>query len=175
MFRRLMEQVGDYVFFVDFYNWGEPLLNPHLEDFIRIARDYKISSFVSTNLSLRLSDARIERYNLSEQDSRAIVHWAPSDRKYRTHVVQPPRQKRCGWHYTAAAINWDGSVTPCSTASKKSDDFVTFGKSGEHAYFDVLNKPAFRAARDFLAIDDLVIVPDGRRRAALADQVVALR
>ena len=61
MFRRLMEQVGDYVFFVDFYNWGEPLLNPHLEDFIRIARDYKISSFVSTNLSLRLSDARIER------------------------------------------------------------------------------------------------------------------
>ena len=245
MFRRLMEQVGDYVFFVDFYNWGEPLLSPHLEDFIRIARDYNVSSLVSTNLSLRLTDARIEslltsgvseigiavdgasdetyrtyrrkgnfdlvienmrrlvearrrlgqshplitwlyivfgfneheiekarrmaaeigvdrlvlrppfldgdRYNLSEADSRAIVHWAPREQKFRAHVAKPPTQKRCGWHYTTVAINWDGSVTPCSTSFKKSDDFGTFGKSGQHAWFDVVNNPSFRAAREFMA------------------------
>jgi MoaA/NifB/PqqE/SkfB family radical SAM enzyme len=38
MFRRVMEEVGAYVFFVDFYNWGEPLLSPRLEEFIAIAK-----------------------------------------------------------------------------------------------------------------------------------------
>ena len=245
LFRRLMDQVGDYVFILDFYNWGEPLLNPRLEDFVRIAKSHNIASTVSTNLSLRLSDERIERlltcglseigvaldgasdetnriyrrkskfdlvvdnmrrlvqarrrlgqdfplitwlfvvfsfneheiakaremaaeigvdrlvlrppfldagrYRLPDEDAKAIVQWAPGDPKYRTHVAQAPASKRCGWHYTAAAINWDGSVTPCSTAFRKADDFGTFGKSGENAYFDVMNNPAFRAARDFMA------------------------
>jgi MoaA/NifB/PqqE/SkfB family radical SAM enzyme len=240
-----MDQVGDYVFFVDFYNWGEPLLNPHLEDFIQIAKSHDASSFVSTNLSLRLSDERIKRlltcgvseigvsldgasdetnqvyrrkskfdlvvenmrrlvearrrlgqtypliswlyvvfsfnehevekarkmakeigvdrlvlrppfldanrYNLSEEDRRAIVTWAPKNPKFQIHVTKPRERKRCGWHYTALAVNWDGTVTPCSTAFRKSDDFGTFGKSGENPYFEVMNNSSFRAARDFMA------------------------
>ena len=245
LFRRLMDQVGDYVFMIDFYNWGEPLLHPRLEEFIRIAKSHNIASNLSTNLSMRLSDERIERlltsglseigialdgtteetnglyrrkakfdlivdnmrrivqardrlgqtspliswlfvvfsfnehevararemaaeigvdrlvlrppfldvnrYQPSAKDREAIVHWAPRDPKFRTHVAKAPERKRCGWHYTAAAINWDGSVTPCSTSFRMADDFGTFGKAGENPFFDVMNNASFRGARDVMA------------------------
>jgi MoaA/NifB/PqqE/SkfB family radical SAM enzyme len=61
LFQRLLEEVGDYVFFIDFFNWGEPLLNTHVEDFIRLASARNIVSSMSTNLSLPLTDDRIDR------------------------------------------------------------------------------------------------------------------
>lgn len=61
MFQHLIEEVGDYVFFLDFFSWGEPLLNPRIEEFIRLARAKKIVSIMSTNLSLPLTDERIDR------------------------------------------------------------------------------------------------------------------
>ena len=57
----LIDEVGDYVFFIDFFNWGEPLLNPRLEDMIARAERKRISTQVSSNLSLPLSDERIRR------------------------------------------------------------------------------------------------------------------
>jgi len=60
-FDRLMEEVGDYVFFMDFFNWGEPLLNKHLEDLLASASRRGISTTISTNLSLPLSDDRIRK------------------------------------------------------------------------------------------------------------------
>ena len=59
IFERLMDEVGDYVFFIDFYNWGEPLLNKNLEAMLRIAARKKIVTFISSNLSLPLSDERL--------------------------------------------------------------------------------------------------------------------
>lgn len=59
IFEHLMDEVGDYVFFMDFYNWGEPLLNRRLEDMLRIAARKRIVTYVSTNLSLPLSDERL--------------------------------------------------------------------------------------------------------------------
>lgn len=59
VFEHLMEEVGDYVFFLDLYNWGEPLLNKDLEEMLRAAAAKKIVTTVSTNLSLPLSDERI--------------------------------------------------------------------------------------------------------------------
>lgn len=60
IFERLMEEVGDYVFFIDFYNWGEPLLNKNLEPMLRLAADRNIVTYISTNLSLPLTDERLE-------------------------------------------------------------------------------------------------------------------
>jgi len=59
VFERLMEEVGDYVFFVDLYNWGEPLLNKKLTDFIEAANRKRVSTRISTNLSMRMSDNRL--------------------------------------------------------------------------------------------------------------------
>jgi len=55
-----MDEVGDYVFFLDLFNWGEPLLDPNLEELVRIASARRIVTNVSSNLSLPLSDERIE-------------------------------------------------------------------------------------------------------------------
>lgn len=55
----LLQEVGDYVFFMDFYNWGEPLLNLRLEDMLRLAAAKRIVTCVSTNLSLPVSDERL--------------------------------------------------------------------------------------------------------------------
>ena len=245
LFRSLMRQVGDYVFMVDFYNWGDPMLSPRLEEFIGIASAHRVVSTISSNFSLKLTDERIERllasgvgeiiicvdgatrethtryrrrsdfdlildnmrrivaarrrsgrthplitwqfvvfsfneheteraramaeeigvdrihfqppfiqherYELPEADRREIVHWAPKATRYHTHVAPAPRGNRCGWHYTTVAINWDGSVTPCSTSFRKADDFGTFGTAGEHGYMEVVNNGKFQAARGVLA------------------------
>lgn len=55
----LLHEIGDSVFFIDFFNWGEPLLNPHVEDLIRVAAARGILCTVSTNLSLPLRCERI--------------------------------------------------------------------------------------------------------------------
>lgn len=61
MFEHLLEHVGGSLFFLDFFNWGEPLLNMHVEEFIGMASRKKIVCSVSTNLSLPLTDERIGR------------------------------------------------------------------------------------------------------------------
>jgi MoaA/NifB/PqqE/SkfB family radical SAM enzyme len=61
MFQRLLDQVGDYVFFIDFFNWGEPLLHTHVEEFMQLANYRKIICTMSTNLSLPLTAERIHR------------------------------------------------------------------------------------------------------------------
>jgi MoaA/NifB/PqqE/SkfB family radical SAM enzyme len=61
IFEHLMEEVGDYLFLIDFFNWGEPLLNEHAEDLVSLAHRRGIVTFLSSNLSIPLSDARIER------------------------------------------------------------------------------------------------------------------
>jgi MoaA/NifB/PqqE/SkfB family radical SAM enzyme len=61
MLERLLDQVGSSLFFMDFYNWGEPLLNTHVEELIELASSRKVICSMSTNLSLPLTDERIER------------------------------------------------------------------------------------------------------------------
>jgi len=65
MFEKVLEELGEHLFFIDFFNWGEPLLNTHIEDFVRLAAARKITSRISTNLSLPLTDERIERIVMS--------------------------------------------------------------------------------------------------------------
>lgn len=257
LFEQLMEQVGDYLFLVDFYNWGDPLLNRRLEDFIRIASRHRVMSTVSSNLSLRLSDERIERlltsgvneilisldgasrethtryrrnsdfdlicsnirrlvqarvrlgqteplltwqfvvfafneheieraqamavafgvdriifrppflqterFAMSDADRAEIATWSPRDTRFHQHIATPSKRRRCGWHYTAVAVNWDGSVTPCSTAFRQADDFGTFGKAGEQRYMDVVNNDRFQAARGFFV---KAAQPDGESLCA---------
>lgn len=49
MFRQLMGEAGPYLLAVCLWSWGEPLLNPHLTEMIRIAKSYGVITLVSTN------------------------------------------------------------------------------------------------------------------------------
>lgn len=59
-FEALLEEIGDYLFVIMLYNWGEPLLHRELPAFIRKAKEYQIGIDFHTNLSLRMDDARLE-------------------------------------------------------------------------------------------------------------------
>ena len=61
VFEHLMEEVGDYVFLIDFFNWGEPLLNERVEELIALASRRSIVTFMSSNLSVPMSDTRLRR------------------------------------------------------------------------------------------------------------------
>ena len=60
LFDALLEEMGDYLFLIDFHSWGEPLLNEHTAEFIRKANACNIETVMHTNLSLKLSDRMIE-------------------------------------------------------------------------------------------------------------------
>jgi MoaA/NifB/PqqE/SkfB family radical SAM enzyme/tetratricopeptide (TPR) repeat protein len=61
----IFEECGDLMFSCHFYNWSEPLLHDGLPDFIRAATARDIFTKIDTNLSLRLSDAKLEALLLS--------------------------------------------------------------------------------------------------------------
>lgn len=65
----ILEQYGDTLLSVNLTGWGEPLLNKHFSDFVVRIKQHSIWVETSTNLSLSLSDARIEALVRSGLDS----------------------------------------------------------------------------------------------------------
>lgn len=49
LFGRVMEEVGPYLLTASLWGWGESLLSPHLAEILRIARQYPVVTFLSTN------------------------------------------------------------------------------------------------------------------------------
>ena len=60
VFGRLLEEVGPYLFCIDFFNWGEPLLNKQLPRMLAQAKEYDIQVRLSTSLSVKVEDAVLE-------------------------------------------------------------------------------------------------------------------
>lgn len=49
VFQKVVAEVGEYVFFILLWDWGEPFLNPQIYDMIRYARERGIKLISSTN------------------------------------------------------------------------------------------------------------------------------
>ncbi len=60
LFDAVLAELGDTLFFVHLYNWGEPLLNRDLTYFISALAERGIATDTNTNLSLQLSDEAID-------------------------------------------------------------------------------------------------------------------
>jgi radical SAM protein with 4Fe4S-binding SPASM domain len=60
LYRKIMDELGAYALLVEYYNWGEPLLNKRIDEMVRIASRKGCSTIVSTNLSIPLDQARAE-------------------------------------------------------------------------------------------------------------------
>jgi MoaA/NifB/PqqE/SkfB family radical SAM enzyme len=60
LYRKLLAELGDYLFELEFTNWGEPLLCEELPEMIREAHDRGISTTVVTHLSLPLPPQKAE-------------------------------------------------------------------------------------------------------------------
>jgi len=61
LYGRLLDELGDYALQIDFYNWGEPLLNKHIYEMIRAAADKGLSTVISTNFSVPFDEQRAEK------------------------------------------------------------------------------------------------------------------
>ncbi len=61
LFRSLIDEIGDYLFELHMYNWGEPLLHRQTPEMVRYAARKDVRVVLSTNLSLELSDDYLER------------------------------------------------------------------------------------------------------------------
>jgi len=60
MLEHILSVFGENIIKVTFALWGEPLLNTKLEQYVRRMKDHHIYVEMSTNLSVPLSDARID-------------------------------------------------------------------------------------------------------------------
>ena len=61
LYRAIIDEIGDYVFHLAMYNWGEPLLHKETPEFVAYAKARGISITMSSNLSLKLTDDYVER------------------------------------------------------------------------------------------------------------------
>jgi MoaA/NifB/PqqE/SkfB family radical SAM enzyme len=103
LFDALMEELGTYLFLVMFYNYGEPLLNPNLAGFIRKAKAHGIETELHSNLSLPLSDGRIEELLTSGLDRVLASIDGFSQETYQIH--------RVGGNFALAKSNLERLVT----------------------------------------------------------------
>jgi MoaA/NifB/PqqE/SkfB family radical SAM enzyme len=68
LFKGAIDEIGDYVFQLYMYNWGEPLLHKRTPEMIAYAKKKDINILLSTNLSIKLTDDYIDRLVLSGLD-----------------------------------------------------------------------------------------------------------
>lgn len=82
LFKRTIDQLGPYLFRLELFNWGEPLLNTHFVDMVRYAKQSNIWVSTSTSLSLELTDRQIEDLVLSGLDKLIISLDGVTEEKY---------------------------------------------------------------------------------------------
>jgi len=73
MFRRLIDGVGDYVFLILLWDWGEPFLNPSLFEMISYAKARGIKVICSTNAQLLAQNSRAEELIRSGLDTLIVA------------------------------------------------------------------------------------------------------
>ncbi|MFL6209384.1 MAG: radical SAM/SPASM domain-containing protein [Pyrinomonadaceae bacterium] len=72
LFKAAIDEIGDYIFQLNMYNWGEPLLHKQTPELIAYAKAKEISISLSTNLSIKLTDDYIERLVRSGLDTLVV-------------------------------------------------------------------------------------------------------
>ena len=92
------------------------------------------------------------------QVDESVDVYPSSDPRYHTELSKvhgkdpfesrfPENRDACVWHYMCAAINWDGSLSPCEILYKREYDFGTIGESGQFRFRDAYNSLSYQAAR----------------------------
>jgi len=72
-FKKFIDEVGDYLLLIIFWNWGEPFLNPNAAEMIKYATDKGILVHSSTNGNLPFNDVMAEKIIKSNLTSLIIA------------------------------------------------------------------------------------------------------
>ena len=60
LYERILNELGDYLFYLELCNWGEPLLNKNLPEMLSAASSKGISTGISTNFSVPFDATKAE-------------------------------------------------------------------------------------------------------------------
>ena len=60
LYEGIIDELGDYLFEVELHNWGEPFMNKHIDEFVRLAAAKGVGTVLSTNFSLAFDADRAE-------------------------------------------------------------------------------------------------------------------
>lgn len=84
--KAIIDQVGDYVYLMQLYTWGEPLLNKDIYDIIKYAKQKNIYVMISTNATM-LNEANCKRLVDSGIDYVMAAIDGLSDETYKKYRV----------------------------------------------------------------------------------------
>lgn len=85
LLRSVIEEIGDYIFYLNMYNWGEPLLHKQTPEMIRYAKGKGIDIILSTNLSMKLTGDYIERLVRSGLDTLVVSLDGATENTYKKY------------------------------------------------------------------------------------------
>ena len=86
LYQKALDEMGSRLLQVEFYNWGEPLLNKSIYDMVRMASDRGISTIISTNFSFPFDQERAEKLVASQLSVLGVSldgAWQESYEQYR--------------------------------------------------------------------------------------------
>jgi radical SAM protein with 4Fe4S-binding SPASM domain len=73
VFQKVVDEVGEYAFFILLWDWGEPFLNPRIYDMIRYASERRIKLISSTNGHLLAQGDHADRLVRSGLDTLIVA------------------------------------------------------------------------------------------------------
>jgi radical SAM protein with 4Fe4S-binding SPASM domain len=73
LFQQLIREIGDHLFLILLWDWGEPFMNPHLCEMIEFAKERNIKVVVSTNGHLLKNPELAERLVYSGLDTLIVA------------------------------------------------------------------------------------------------------
>jgi MoaA/NifB/PqqE/SkfB family radical SAM enzyme len=87
-FTRVLDELGPYLFFLNLYNWGEPLLHKQFPEMVAYAKRWDIRVIASSNLSLQLEREYLERVVRSGLDKLKVGMEGTSQEEYARYRVR---------------------------------------------------------------------------------------
>jgi hypothetical protein len=87
-YTRVLDELGPYLFFLNLYNWGEPLLHKQLPEMIAYAKRWDIRVIASSNLSLPLEREYLERLVRSGLDKLKVGMEGTNQEEYARYRIR---------------------------------------------------------------------------------------
>jgi radical SAM protein with 4Fe4S-binding SPASM domain len=85
VFQKIVDEVGEYAFFILLWDWGEPFLNPRIYDMIRYASERRIKLISSTNGHLLARHGHADRVVRAGLDTLIIALDGITQETYETY------------------------------------------------------------------------------------------
>jgi hypothetical protein len=87
-YKKVLDELGPYLFFLNLYNWGEPLLHKQFPEMVAYAKQWDIRVIASSNLSLPLGRDYLERVVRSGLDKLKVGMEGTTQEQYALYRVR---------------------------------------------------------------------------------------